>query len=195
MRTTIMNAIKNTLILLALLAFPALALASPQVYPCGTVKYVPEKCCNGFTLIGAGTARLVDMNGNLVHEWKNTAGMPNKVYPGGMLISGSGKWKLGQQDTRKLIMMDFAGNIVWSWDKGEKVQNDKGEGRIWVARQHHDFQLEGVPAGYYAPGQVPVENGKVLILAHANTHDKQINDAQLLDDIIYEVDIRSGKVV
>ena len=38
-----------------------------------------------------------------------------------------------------------------------------------MARQHHDYQREGNPVGYYAPGMDPmVERGNTLILCHKN---------------------------
>ncbi len=57
-----------------------------------------------------------------------------------------------------------------------------------MARQHHDFQLEGSPAGYYAPGQEPSAfNDRTLILTHENTLKSEISDKLLIDDKIVEV--------
>lgn len=58
-----------------------------------------------------------------------------------------------------------------------------------MARQHHDFQREGNPVGYYAPGMEPkTESGNTLILCHKNVTNPKISQHNLLDDVIIEVD-------
>jgi len=57
-----------------------------------------------------------------------------------------------------------------------------------MSRQHHDFEREGNPVGYYAPGQEALEQGKTLLLAHKNKVVPEISDKELVDDVIYEVD-------
>jgi hypothetical protein len=53
---------------------------------------------------------------------------------------------------------------------------------------HHDFQREGNPVGYYAPGQDFVEQGNTMVLAHASEMRPGISPIRLMDDIVYEVD-------
>ncbi|MDR1320557.1 MAG: hypothetical protein LBK56_03885, partial [Gracilibacteraceae bacterium] len=63
------------------------------------------------------------------------------------------------------------------------------------ARQHHDYQREGNPVGYYVPGQDPlVDRGNTLILAHKDLRRPEISDKLLVDDIIVEVDWQGHKV-
>jgi hypothetical protein len=57
-----------------------------------------------------------------------------------------------------------------------------------TARQHHDFQQQGDPVGYYAPGQTVVEGGRTLVLAYARRSQPQIRDSEIDDDVIYELD-------
>ena len=57
-----------------------------------------------------------------------------------------------------------------------------------MSRQHHDYEREGNPVGYYAPGQNFVEKGKTLILGHKNKIVPAISDKELMDDVIYEID-------
>ena len=47
-------------------------LAMPTVYPTGTTIYNPKKCWNGYTIFPAINhgAVLIDMNGNVVKNWK-----------------------------------------------------------------------------------------------------------------------------
>jgi hypothetical protein len=57
-----------------------------------------------------------------------------------------------------------------------------------MARQHHDYQREGNPVGYYVPGQEPlVDRGKTWLLVHENAKNPKISDKPLLDDKIVEV--------
>ena len=60
---------------------------------------------------------------------------------------------------------------------------------MWMARQHHDYQREGNPVGYYVPGmECKTDSGNTLILCHETIHDHKISDKQLLDDVFIEVD-------
>jgi hypothetical protein len=57
-----------------------------------------------------------------------------------------------------------------------------------MARQHHDYQREGNPVGYYVPGLDPlVAEGKTLLLCHKNIMNPKISGKLLLDDTIIEV--------
>lgn len=162
-----------------------------SVHPTGTVFYNPEKCWNGYTLLGSGKPRLVDMNGNLAHEWEG-CGMPNRAMPGGRVITSSGRWSGGQQDNLDIQELDFEGNELWKFNETQQVEID-GK-KVWIARQHHDFQREGMACGYYAPGQEPLANGKTLILTHRNLKNPKIHPTlQLLDDVMLEVD-HAGKI-
>lgn len=164
----------------------------PTIYPTGATIYNPQKAWSGFTIYQAAGvgALLIDMNGKEVHLWKGLRGFPNKVFPGGYVL-GSTKQRdprFGFQDEANLVQVDFDGNIVWKFDKLEYIEDPEQEPQ-WMARQHHDYQREGSPVGYYAPGQEPkTESGKTLILAHRNVHKPEITDKRLLDDLIIEVD-------
>lgn len=96
------------------------------------------------------------MNGNLVKEWPGYDGMPNKVLPGGHVMTSSGSWKDGQQDMYNLVELDFDGNKVWEFRNWQQVPAIEGQpaedGKTWIARQHHDYQRKGTPP-YPVPGQ------------------------------------------
>ncbi len=58
-----------------------------------------------------------------------------------------------------------------------------------MARQHHDFQRDGNPVGYYSPTLTSqTHSGNTLILCHKNIYKPEISDKWLLDDIFIEVD-------
>jgi hypothetical protein len=67
------------------------------------------------------------------------------------------------------------------------VQDAEGK-KQWMARQHHDWQREGSPAGYYASGQEPmVKGGNTIVLAHTNLTNPDIHKKPLHDNAVYEV--------
>ncbi|XUW99686.1 MAG: aryl-sulfate sulfotransferase [Dehalogenimonas sp.] len=171
---------------------------SVTVYPTGTTIYDPEKTWNGFTILSTmdGNARLICMNGDEVKNWKGFGGFPNKVLPGGFLLGSTGvrNKKYGFQDQLDLVQVDWEGNIVWRFDRHEFI-SDPGEEPRLMARQHHDYQREGNPVGYYVPGMEPRgDGGKTLVLCHRNVNNPSISDNQLLDDVIIEVDWNGKKV-
>lgn len=163
----------------------------PSVYPTGTTIFYPEKCWNGYTIFQAKEvgALLIDMNGNEVQLWKGLHGFPNKILPGGYVIGNTGERNTayGMQDMIDLVQVDWEGNIVWRFNQYEYIE-DPGEDPQWMARQHHDYQREGNPVGYYAPGMDPlVDQAKTLFLSHRNVKNPEISDKPLVDDIIVEV--------
>ena len=130
-------------------------MAIPSIFPTGVTIYKPEKCWNGYTLFHEFDkgATLIDMNGNVVRHWKDFQGFPNKMLPGGYILGSLGvrKAEYGYQDQTDLTQIDWDGNIVWSFNKKEYIEDSENE-KYWLARQHHDYQREGNPVGYYAPG-------------------------------------------
>jgi hypothetical protein len=163
----------------------------PSVYPTGVTLYNPEKSWRGYTIFQAAGvgALLIDMNGREVQLWKGLQGFPNKLLPGGHVFGSTGERnpKHGQQDQLDLVQVDFDGRVVWRFDRLEYIA-DPGEEPRWYARQHHDFQREGSPVGYYAPGQEPrTEGGNTLILVHENVRNERISSKPLVDDKIIEV--------
>jgi hypothetical protein len=149
----------------------------------GVTIYDPDRCWNGYTLLSsrrghqpdpngpAYTAILVDMEGNLVKEWALTK-EPHRMLPGGYITGSVPKSDGGNV----LTLMDWDGNILWQVDRS----------------LHHDYQTEGNPVGYYAPGMEPmVEACKTLILCSFNPDPNlttHISDFPLKDDVIWELD-------
>jgi hypothetical protein len=163
----------------------------PSVYPTGTTIYDPTKCWNGYTVFLAFErgAVLIDMNGNVVKLWDGVQGFPVKILPKGNIIGSSGRRnpEYGFMDQIDLVQLDWSGNAVWKFDKYELIE-DPETAPTWMARQHHDFQREGNPVGYYVPEMEPyIDKGKTLVLAHKNLTNTEISHKPLLDDVIYEV--------
>ena len=169
----------------------------PSVYPTGATVYDPKRCWNGYTIFQAKEvgALLIDMNGGEVQLWKELHGMPNRILPGGHLIGSTGERNTahGSQDGIDLVQVDWDGKVVWRFDRYEYIE-DPGEEARWMARQHHDYQREGNPVGYYVPGMdAKARGGKTLILCHRNVTCSKISDKPLVDDSFIEVDAK-GKI-
>ncbi len=171
---------------------PKGALSFPTVFPHGTTIYKPEKCFNGYTVYATevyaeGTV-LIDMNGNVVKQWKDICQEehPPKMLKGGFLAGTmrpdperKGRiWK--DPYSTDLVVVDWDGNVVR---------------KIPQAGMHHDYQFEGNPTGYHVPG-MPVENyqGRMLVLSNIISKNPKISDKDLLDDVIHEVD-KDGNVI
>ena len=169
----------------------------PTIFPTGTTIYDPDRCWNGYTLfVGPGRGVvLIDMNGRAVRHWKDLQAFPAKMLPGGHLLGSLGARdpQAAYQDMTDVTMVDWDGNVEWTFDRNQLV--DDGDGERWVARQHHDFQVEGNPVGYYAPGQEPSSDfGKMLLLTHNNVRKPRISPQLLLEDRLIEVD-RAGNIL
>jgi hypothetical protein len=185
-------------ILALLMLAPVFLQADPSVFPLGTTIYKPGKCWNGFTILSSEEGRLVDMNGNLVHLWKGKLHHPNKLYPGGYLLASTAAWKHGRQDAIEIQLRDFNDEVLWKFDHWQQGRANEGDGTMWLARQHHDFQIKGNPAGYYVPDSAPLDisKGTLLVLAHRNVRNERINrNVPLIDDVVYEVDMATGKII
>jgi hypothetical protein len=139
-------------------------------------------CCEGYTLLDIlfFGAVLVDMNGSLVHSWWPFIPSPAKMIPGGSIVIGDGfkLYSFSSGDVKTLLQISWDGNVLWSFNNWDHNRS----------RQHHDFQREGNPVGYYAPGQDFVPFGNTMILAHENILNTSISPRPLLDDVIYEID-------
>ena len=162
-----------------------------SVFPTGTTVYNPGKAWSGYTMFQARDvgATLVDMNGTVVNQWKGLQGFPNRLLPGGYVFGSTGARnpKHGFQDQLDLVQVDWDGDIVWKFDQYERVK-DPGAKPTWMARQHHDYQRQGNPVGYFVPGMDPlVAEGNTLITCHKNLTNTKIADKRLLDDTIIEV--------
>ncbi len=173
-------------------------MGKPNVYPMGVTVYNPEKCFNGYTIFPATThgAALINMNGKVEHMWADLQGFPNKMLPGGVVMGHLGRrdGAYSYQDQTDLVEVDWDGNIIWKYDHSEYIEDPDHEPQ-WMARQHHDYQVEGNPVGYYVPGmEMKSCEGNVLILAHTDVQKNKISPHPLLDDYIYEVDRAGNKV-
>ena len=171
---------------------PLTSLAFPTVFPHGTTIYNPEKCFNGFTVFGTEVASegtvLIDMNGSVVKQWNDIcqAEHPPKLLKGGYLAGTrrpepEKKGRIwGDEHSTDLVVVDWKGKVVR---------------KIPQAGMHHDYQFQGNPVGYHAPG-MPLDNfqGKMLVLSHKIVRNEDISDKDLYDDYIVEVDVH-GNIV
>jgi hypothetical protein len=172
--------------------------AAQSVYPTGTTIYDPAQTWNGYTVLSplaAGAAIVIDMNGKVVKQWDgfvNSAGGPIRVFPNGIVMGANGN-NPPRQESLELIQRDFEGTVLWRFDRNEQIQGRGGT--IWSARQHHDWQREDFPAGYYSPGIQPgIDGGRTLLLTHKNHTRPAVADVTLEDDRLIEVS-RNGEIL
>lgn len=176
---------------------PSALRAAPTVFPTGTTIYDPAKAWSGFTVLSTldtPAVLVIDMNGRAVKRWDGfnvSAGGPARVLPGGALVAPTGAFP-GHQEATALVATGFDGRELWRVDRVEEIAID-GQ-RQSSARQHHDWQLAGFPAGYFSPSFIPVASGvRKLLLTHTSHADPAVAPALLEDDRLVEVDAE-GKV-
>ena len=187
----------------ALALVSAIVLAGPSVYPTGTTIYDPGRAWSGYTVLsplGTQAAIVIDMNGNVVKQWDgyvSSAGGPARVLPGGGVVGAAGT-NSPHQESLELVQRDFEGKVLWRFDHNEQVQSRGGQTKeagakevkmTWALRQHHDWQREDFPAGYYSPEATPgIAGSNTLVLTHTNRiQPKVAPNAMLEDDRIIEV--------
>jgi hypothetical protein len=164
------HAVRGVLACMAVL----LLVCGPLAGCIGLTYYDPAKTCNGYTLIANDAlAKLVDMDGKVVKSWVINC-TPVKMFPNGSVM---GQW--GDE----VLQLSWEGETEWRYSDW-----DESFGTLH-SRVHHDFERDGNPVGYYAPGQEPqAHGGKVLVLGRVVTQKPEISSVPLLDDIVYEVD-------
>ena len=187
-----MTRLTNACVVALFLCVWTLTVIAQSVSPTtGTTLYDPDRAWSGYTVLsplGTQAALVIDMNGNVVKRWEgfvNSAGGPARIFPNGVVMAANGT-NPGRQESMELIQRDFEGNVLWRFDRNEQITRDGM--MVWSARQHHDWQREDFPAGYYSPGVKPAAGGgKTLILAHKSHTRTEVADAALEDDRIIEV--------
>jgi hypothetical protein len=169
------------LTLVSIVSILVIMLVCMHLAGCGLNIYDPSQTCDGYTLICKdNAAHLLDMNGNEVKTW-NINSFPAKMFPDGSVM-GQGGFGEARLELSELVQYNWDGELVWEFTDWEVIDG------VSTARVHHDFQRDGNPVGYYAPGQLPESDGKVLVLAKDDVLDPDISDRPLMDDVIYEVE-------
>jgi hypothetical protein len=176
-------ALAAILCLLALGGLTRSAAAEPSVYPTGVTRYDPAKAYNSYLLFSAADkiTRLIDLNGNVVHEWEY-AGFPSVFLdptlaggePGHVLVTlasvdgvGTGltPGRASYEVNTTIGEVDWDGKTVWQWG------GDKAPGG--AAQQHHDWRR--------------LPNGNTVILANLLHPVPGFAQPQVLDDVAYEI--------
>ncbi len=184
---------------------PGLAGCADGPLTAESIEQTPEKFqrdihlpCYGYhvlgTIISEGQVPLtivMDMQGEGIHSWP-LVGYPSRMLPGGQAMGG--RFILPrpgdpQDDITVILQLGWEGDLRWAFRDWQL-----SETHILSARQHHDFQREGNPVGYYAPGQEARSSGSTLVLAVATARDSPINHLPHKEDTLYEVDAQ-GKLM
>jgi hypothetical protein len=169
---------------------PIAANAEPSVYPTGVTRYDPTKAFNSYVVFAGAdkVTRLIDLDGNVVHEWKYNA-FPGKLldpaltggHLGHVLVTltnaeGGGTsivpGRAAPAVSKTIGELDWDGKVVWEWG------GDKAPGG--AAQQHHDWQR--------------LPNGNTLILANLAHPVEGFAQPKVLDDVAYEIS-PNGEIV
>jgi hypothetical protein len=160
-------------------------LVAQSVFPTGTTRYDPKKAFNSFVLFTSDTvARLIDMNGNLVREWKNAADLTTLIDPS--LVGGQ------------------RGHVLVTLTMANEAGTDLTPARLWAAQTIVSSIGTARPSGrlerkLLTSSRVSIMTGPGCRTA---THSCCRRDAGiagfklpvLRDDVIYEVN-RAGEIV
>lgn len=179
--------------MLALCVLPvAASLAGPSVFPTGVTRYDPQRAWKGYVLFSGQDKKthLIDMNGTEVHQWSEEGFPPVFLAPGQaggarghvllqlarvpgvhVVSNGLGNAAIGE--------LDWDGKVVWRWGTAaQQAYGGTGATSAAVpggaAQQHHDWAR--------------LDNGNTLVLANLAHPVKGFTAAQVLDDVVYEVD-------
>jgi hypothetical protein len=166
-------------------------------WPVGVTKFIPEKCFNGFTvwcsLGGDGTVNLMDMRGNIVHEWKThyPPGLYGSLLENGNLLY-SGRTRRGYGSPRNHHMSGKGGVLMeLDWD-GNKIV------KISQRNAHHD--QDKLPNGNYLmllwepvpeemrnkiTGGVPVEENYKTVFPDGWIFEEKIVEVTSEGDIVW----------
>lgn len=148
-----------------------------------TVHETTQACDLPILFTGAdGITRLVDLQGNVIHDWKK-AGVPSRILDPALnngqkghvflQLSKSGDGRGGIYANGTVGMLDWHGNIIWEWGK-----DAPGDGA--PARQNHDWEQ--------------LANGKFLLLRTEERVVSGLSPATIGDQGLLEVD-QAGNVV
>lgn len=159
-------------------------------YKKGTLIYDNTKSWSGYTLFqvkGIGL-HLINMRGEVVKLWRGFYGSPNKIFKNAKVFGSLGERssKYSVQDMEDLTLINWNGEIEWTFKEFEKVEIEQS----YMARQHHDYQIDGNPTGYYSPyydKDLDLKKTNKIILGHRDVKNKNISSTKLLDDVIYEI--------
>lgn len=175
------------------LAVAANALAGPSVFPTGVTRYDPGAAYDCYVLFSdlSHKTYLIDMDGNVVHEW-NQEGFPARMVapalvggargeigvqlqlvPAGSRLGGLGlvPGRIGAFRDLTIGYVDWQGKTLWEW--GTAAPGG-------AALQHHDWAL--------------LANGETLVLGSRVGPLPGFGTRAMLDPVIYEVN-RAGHIV
>jgi len=156
------------------------------VYPIGTTLYQPDRCANGYTLLWRPAyARLIDMNGRTVNEWRfdHEPGRPGPdrahlLADGNLLVQRGGM----MSTSGAIEEYDWDHDLVWQWIPEGKVPHERYLG------PHHDvWRAEGGNTLTICRHAVPPER-------LGDLRDPRFRNETIYGDVIVEVD-RDGQVV
>jgi hypothetical protein len=159
---------------------PGEDMARSEHHPDGLIHYNPQLAYRGYTLFSAGgdSALLIDMEGRVVHQWRDARGIANpELLPNGHLLtlSAPSREVEGQRglngQAASCFELDWDGNPVWEYADP------------WI---HHDY--ERLPDGNTLLVKwLPMPKSAVRRVK-GGYHDPDDDPGHMLGDVVLEVD-------
>lgn len=166
----------------------------------GVLRYDPDRCCNGYTLLPSCTfhtgkgALLIDMNGRIVHTWEGVYGAyHNILFPDGSMLGTSGMTPGHRHDYLDVVHVNWDNKLLWKYNDAGDVTLPDGK-TIRAARIHHDFQRKGNAVGYWCPNQQPDPDGNTLLISTKMVNRPDITSVEIADTWLIEV-TKEGEIV
>ena len=173
----------------AVCLWPQMTLAQPSVYPTGVTRYNPQEAYNSYVLFAApdGRTRLIDMDGNVVHSWRQV-GFPSEMIDPKIMGGRRGDIFVQLSSLRKLPeglrreeaigysnktfgIVNWDDKIVWQW--GENALGG-------AAHQSHDEER--------------LPNGDTLIISLWYHHVSGFALPKILDNVVEEIN-PAGEII
>ncbi len=106
--------------------------------PTGLLYYDVDKAYNGYTLLQSNPARLIDMEGNLVHQWNAALGGDAQLTDDGTLLRASAT----QLDYGNPLQTGQWGGVQgrlreWNWEGDQLLWDIELAGADWIS--HHTY--------------------------------------------------------
>ncbi|KKK75317.1 hypothetical protein LCGC14_2874930, partial [marine sediment metagenome] len=160
------------------------------IYNIYTGDYTGDKALDGYTLfapIAGTTTYLIDMDGNVVHEWELSGNPGHSVYllEDGKLLAtytiATDHFEGGGVSGGGLEMLDWEGNQLWSYELSNEIYH-----------LHHDVEY--------------MSNGHILAIAFEKISEEDAFNAGVLSsivspygevwaEVIFEIDTNTDSII
>ena len=160
------------------------------------IQYNPEKAYNGYTLwttiggAGGDVPRLIDMEGNVVHEWKPEISVWKPYLWEDGTLTGRFIQSLGPSGG-SLATVDWDGNTLWQWEfPPERTDNPAVHHDEWIIFNKALNKKTRISLMYYNP-----TNEEIWAAGGDPAIDYVASNRNTNQDGIVEVDMDTNEII